>query len=104
MVLGSPLNALAVRPPFREYHLIDLDGDKIDGLRELIGQRQDVFLHTGDCNDVLLGKVFPRVLFEDYKRGPCLLDPYALTLDWKVIKRAGAMGRWTFLSIFQSMT
>jgi three-Cys-motif partner protein len=24
MVLGSPLNALLVEPPFREYHLIDL--------------------------------------------------------------------------------
>ncbi|MGC2089045.1 MAG: three-Cys-motif partner protein TcmP, partial [Candidatus Acidiferrales bacterium] len=24
-VLGSPLNALNVRPPFREYHLIDIE-------------------------------------------------------------------------------
>ena len=28
MVLGSPLNALNVHPPFREYHLIDLDGTR----------------------------------------------------------------------------
>jgi three-Cys-motif partner protein len=45
MVLGSPLNALLVRPPFREFHLIDLDGDKIEGLRALIGPRKDVFLY-----------------------------------------------------------
>jgi three-Cys-motif partner protein len=96
MVLGSPLNALLVQPPFREYHLIDLDGDKVDGLGEMIGNRKDVFLHKGDCNEVLLREVFPKVQRDDfsgggYKRGLCLLDPYALTLDWKVIHEAGTM-------------
>jgi three-Cys-motif partner protein len=91
MVLGSPLNALLVRPPFREYHLVDLDGDKIAALGQSIGERKDVFLHKGDCNQVLLRDVFPKVLREDFKRGLCLLDPYGLTLDWKVIRRAGEM-------------
>jgi len=91
MVLGSPLNALLVRPPFREYHLIDLDGDKIEGLSKIIGKRQDVLLHHGNCNEVLLRDVFPNVRREDFKRGLCLLDPYGLTLDWKVIRKAGSM-------------
>jgi three-Cys-motif partner protein len=91
MVLGSPLNALLVRPPFREYHLIDLDGDKIAALGQSIGERKDVLLHKGDCNQVLLRDVFPKVLREDFRRGLCLLDPYGLTLDWKVIQRAGEM-------------
>jgi three-Cys-motif partner protein len=91
MVLGSPLNALLVQPPFREYHLIDMDGDKINGLREMIGTRLDVFLHTGNCNRILMDEVFPRVQRRDFRRGLCLLDPYALTLDWKVIQEAGAM-------------
>jgi three-Cys-motif partner protein len=91
MVLGSPLNALLVRPPFREYHLIDLDGDKIAGLGRYIGERRDVFLHQGNCNQVLLRDVFPKVLREDFRRGLCLLDPYGLTLDWKVIQMAGEM-------------
>jgi three-Cys-motif partner protein len=91
MVLGSPLNALLVQPPFREYHLIDLDGDKIQGLRDVIGKRQDVFLHKGNCNDVLLQQVFPKVQRKDLKRGLCLLDPYGLTLDWRVIREAGSM-------------
>jgi len=60
-VLGSPLNALLVQPPFREYHSIDLDGDRIAGLDEVIGQRSDVFLHEGNCNEVLLPDGFPRV-------------------------------------------
>jgi len=91
MVLGSPLNALLVQPPFREYHLIDLDGDKIGALNEAIGKRRDVFLHKGNCNQVLLRDVFPKVRREDYRRGLCLLDPYGLTLDWKVIREAGSM-------------
>jgi three-Cys-motif partner protein len=91
MVLGSPLNALQVRPPFREYHLIDLDGDKAVGLRNLVGNRSDVYIYPGDCNVVLPAKVFPRVRFEDFKRGLCILDPYGLHLDWEVIRSAGAM-------------
>jgi three-Cys-motif partner protein len=91
MVLGSPLNALLVQPPFREYHLIDLDGDKIVGLNKMIGKREDVFLHTGNCNRVLLEEVFPKVQRKHYRRGLCLLDPYALSLDWKVIQEAGDM-------------
>ncbi len=96
MVLGSPLNALQVRPPFREYHLIDLDGDKIDGLNERIGKRRDVFLYKGNCNQVLLQEVFPKVQRQDFKdggfkRGLCLLDPYKLTLNWEVIREAGSM-------------
>ena len=91
MVPGSPLNALFVNPPFREFHLVDLDGDKIDGLRTLIGDRRDVHLYQGDCNLVLLQQVFPKVQFKDYKRGLCLLDPYKLTLNWGVIREAGKM-------------
>ncbi len=91
MVPGSPLNALVVNPPFREFHLVDLDGDKIDGLRALIGDRKDVHLYHGDCNLVLLQQVFPKVQFKDYRRGLCLLDPYKLTLDWNVIQEAGTM-------------
>jgi three-Cys-motif partner protein len=91
MVLGSPLNALLVDPPFREFHLVDLDGGKIDGLQELIGERDDVRLYQGDCNRVLQEQIFPKVQFKDYRRGLCLLDPYKLTLNWDVIHEAGSM-------------
>lgn len=43
-VPGSPLNALNLDPPFKEYFLIDLDGDKIEHLRKLIGDRRGVHL------------------------------------------------------------
>src|SRR5579863_8811302 len=89
-VPGSPLNALHVSPPFREYHLIDIHSKKVKNLRDLVGSR-DVFIYEGDCNHVLLEKVFPRVKYEDYRRGLCILDPYGLDLHWKVIEAAGQM-------------
>jgi three-Cys-motif partner protein len=88
LVPGSPLNALAVNPPFQELHLIDLDGARVDHLKELTAGRSDVFIYQGDANDVLMREVFPRVRYEDYKRGLCLLDPYGLTLSWEVIANA----------------
>jgi three-Cys-motif partner protein len=90
-VLGSPLNALNVEPPFREYHLIDVAPDKIESLNNLIGTRSDVSLYQGDCNKILLEKIFPLVQYKDYRRGLCLLDPYGLHLDWHVILTAGKM-------------
>jgi three-Cys-motif partner protein len=90
-VAGSPLNALLVDPPFPEVHLIDLDGTKAAQLQKVVGSRQGVFVHTGDANDVLLNTVFPRCRFEDFHRALCLLDPYALSVNWKVIETAGKM-------------
>ncbi|MFQ5741545.1 MAG: three-Cys-motif partner protein TcmP [Acidobacteriota bacterium] len=90
-VPGSPLNALAVQPPFREYHLIDIDEDKVDTLRHWVGGRKDVYLHPGNCNKILLASVFPRVQYRDYRRGLCILDPYGLHLNWTVISTAGKM-------------
>src|SRR5437762_633933 len=45
MVKGSPLNALLVQPPFHEFHFIDLDGGKAKRLKELSGNRGDVFVY-----------------------------------------------------------
>jgi three-Cys-motif partner protein len=90
-VTGSPLNALQVKPPFREYHFIDLDSNKVANLRKIVGNRPDVHFYEGDCNSILLDRVFPRAKFENYRRALCLLDPYGLHLDWKVIETAGQM-------------
>jgi len=91
-IKGSPVNAILVKPPFCEYHLIDLDQKKIALLKEIVEGRADVHVHEGDGNDILLKNVFTRVLFKDYRRGLCLLDPYGLDLKWEVIQTAGQMG------------
>lgn len=92
LVPGSPLNALAVDPPFRELHLIDLDGEKVENLRQLTKDHGEVFIYQGDCNEILLREVFPTVRYEAYKRALCLLDPYGLTLRWEVIEKAASLG------------
>jgi three-Cys-motif partner protein len=88
---GSPQIAVATEPPFREYHFIDLDGSKVENLRSLFQGRSNVHIYEGDCNRIMLEEVFPKVKYEDYRRGLCLLDPYGLHLDWEVIRTAGQM-------------
>lgn len=89
LVLGSPLNALQVKPPFEEYHFIELDANKVGELYKRAGERKDIYIYEGDCNKILLEKVFPKARYEDYTRALCLLDPYGLHLNWEVIKTAG---------------
>jgi three-Cys-motif partner protein len=91
LIPGSPRRALQIQPPFREFFFVDMDGDKVEHLRRFVGERQDVHIHHGDCNRVLLKDVFPHIRFEDYRRALCLLDPYGLDLEWTVISEAGRL-------------
>ena len=90
-VPGSPLNALSVEPPFKEYHFIDLNRAKLASLGEIAQDSNNVHIYEVDCNQILLDKIFPQVSYEQYRRGLCLLDPYGLHLNWMVIATAGAM-------------
>jgi three-Cys-motif partner protein len=58
-VHGSPTNALGVQPPFREYHFIDMSAAKIENLHRIAGTRKDVSIYEGDCNEVLLRRIYP---------------------------------------------
>ncbi len=89
VVDGSPLIALKTNPPFAEYHFIDADPRRAGQLRDLSGDRKDVFIYSEDCNSVLLRDVFPRARYKDYRRALLLLDPYNINLTWEVIETAG---------------
>jgi three-Cys-motif partner protein len=91
-VAGSPLNALNVQPPFREYHFIDLNAANVENLQRLAGSRTDVKVYEGDCNEILIREIFPTLEFETYRRALCLLDPYGLNLKWEVMLQAGQLG------------
>jgi len=88
---GSPLNALNVRPPFKRYFLIDISGGRLQLLRRATGARNDVELLEGNCNTVLLERVFPQIQYGQRRRALCLLDPYGLDLDWRVTQTAGQL-------------
>ena len=90
-VNGSPQIALNISPPFKEYYFIDINGDKVTELTKITSNHPEAHVLQGDCNSKLLSDVFPKIKFEDYKRGLCLLDPYGLDLKWQVIKTAGQM-------------
>ncbi|MDP9338999.1 MAG: three-Cys-motif partner protein TcmP [Acidobacteriota bacterium] len=89
LVEGSPLIALNTEPPFYEYHFIDSDADRAKQLRKLAGSRTDVFIYSGDCNEVLRRDVFPRAQYSEYRRALCLLDPYNIDLEWGILEAAG---------------
>jgi three-Cys-motif partner protein len=91
LVPGSPQIALDIIPPFKEYYFIDIDGAKVVELNKIVADRPEAHVLEGDCNSKLLTDVFPNVMYRDYRRGLCLLDPYGLDLDWEVTKTAGQM-------------
>lgn len=86
---GSP--TLALQKDFSHYHFIDLDETRIDLLKRLAKGRSNVSIHLGDCNQLLLGKIFPLCKYEDFRRALCLLDPYGLNPKWEVVQTAGQM-------------
>jgi three-Cys-motif partner protein len=92
IIPGSPQNALSIEPPFSEYVYIDLDKSKVDELQKIAGKLQNIHVYHGDCNEILINKVFPSFTKMSKKRALCLLDPYGLHLNWDTIKMAGDLG------------
>lgn len=103
LVSGSPEIALNINPPFKEYYFIEIAGAKVAELRNKVANRPEVHVLQGDCNSILLTDVFPKVMYKDFRRGLCLLDPYGLDWDWEVIKTAGDMKSIDMFLNFQVM-
>ena len=86
---GSPLQVLGIEPPFDEYHFIELDETKSRTLTHFTAGRRNVHVYPGDCNEHLVERIFPQIRYDQYQRALCLLDPYGLQLDWRVLQIAG---------------
>lgn len=89
IIEGSPTRALSVEPPFEAFHFIDLNEERVDRLKQIAGARDNVLIHHGDCNDILVRKVFPQISYGRRERALCILDPYGLHLNWETIAAAG---------------
>jgi three-Cys-motif partner protein len=48
-----------------------------------------VHVYQGDCNDVLVDGIFPRISYARRERALCILDPYGLQLNWETIRAEG---------------
>jgi|SRR3990172_8826160 len=88
VIQGSPLNALEVQPSFTEYYFIDLDEERVNLFEEIAKENPRVHAYQGDCNEILLNKIFPIFTYESFKRALCILDPYKINIEWKTIKKA----------------
>ncbi|MCX7021634.1 MAG: three-Cys-motif partner protein TcmP [bacterium] len=88
---NSPVNAVEVMPPFDKFLFIDLKGNKIDYLKNTLGEKKTIRYETGDCNPILLN-ILPKITKDRRERALCILDPYGLDIDWKVVELAGTMG------------
>ena len=67
LIHGSPARALAIRPRFTYHHFIEMEGTRARRLRQTNPQ-PDVTVCQGDCNEILLGEVFPECRYEDFRR------------------------------------
>jgi three-Cys-motif partner protein len=89
IIEGSPTRALTVEPPFDFLHFVDINGARVAELKRLSADRSNVSVYQGDCNEVLVGQVFPKISFAGRQRALCILDPYGLHLNWETIRAAG---------------
>jgi len=90
LIAGSPARVLAIKPQFSHYHFVEMDAARAKRLHKM-GEQQNVTVHQGDCNEVLLKEIFPQCRYEDFRRALCLLDPYELNPNWEVVETAGKM-------------
>jgi three-Cys-motif partner protein len=91
MISGSPLIVLDTKPPFKEYYFIDNNKAKVAELQRLAGNKSNVHIIFGDCNQKLISDVYPKVRWEDFRRGLLLIDPYGIHVRWHVMETAGKM-------------
>jgi three-Cys-motif partner protein len=71
---------------------VDSDEGRASELKRLSAGKSNVHIHHGDCSEVLISQVFPRISYTNRQRALCVLDPYGLHLDWKAIQIAGKSG------------
>ena len=57
---GSPKQALETKPPFSRLHFVDIDPERVNALRAMTVGRDEAKVWEGDCNQILMEKVFPK--------------------------------------------
>ncbi|WP_261665248.1 three-Cys-motif partner protein TcmP [Deinococcus sp. Marseille-Q6407] len=89
---GSPLIAASVKPPFKEYFLIEKGLKNVNQLKaelaadEYSGIRQHIHLQRGDFN-----KEVASILRQMQRNLPTfyLMDPEGLELEWETVRQIG---------------
>jgi three-Cys-motif partner protein len=85
LIEASVSRVLSIKPPFKQYHLVEIDPKRLEMLRARTKKSPNIFLYEGDAN-LVLPRIFSEVRFDQLRRAFCLLDPYKLQdLRWETI-------------------
>jgi three-Cys-motif partner protein len=91
---GSPRVALSIRWPFHSYTFIEKEPWRVQRLHELEQEFPErvIEIYEGDCNQIIVGRIVPRITYEKRNRGFVFLDPFGMDLEWITVKRIAETG------------
>jgi three-Cys-motif partner protein len=101
--LSPAAAATRLNPGFFHHYLIDVDKQKADELRDLIGENDTVDIVPGDCNKVVLEQLIPLLKRHRSYRALVFLDPYKLELEWELVRELGYTGQVDMFLNFPEM-
>jgi len=86
---GSPIVALKVKYPFKGYIFIEKTDWRVERLKELIRQYPDtdIQIKHGDCNNIIINEIVPKIRYENFNRGIIFLDPFGMDVEWHTIEK-----------------
>jgi len=86
---GSPRVALTIQYPFRSYVFIEKTPWRVQGLQELRAEfpERDIRIREGDCNQIIVTEVTPRIRYENLNRGLIFLDPFGMDIKWSTVEK-----------------
>lgn len=84
---GSPIKALQTEPRFDGYWFIEMDPRRIERVKELKVQfsEHSINVYQGNCNEILLNEVIPKLATFSNTRAFVFLDPYGLQVKWETV-------------------
>lgn len=85
-IIGSPVRALEVDPPFSKYIFIDVNQKRIESLERLksLHSSHNIEVIHGDANRVL--NTLASQVRRDRAHSLVFLDPYGLEIDFKTVE------------------
>jgi len=89
---GSPRCALTIENPFTAYFFIEKTKWRIRRLQSLKKKfdNLEIIIKEGDCNKIL-SELIPKFTYGSRTRALLFLDPFGMSVDWKIIEKAATM-------------
>jgi three-Cys-motif partner protein len=91
---GSPRVALSIKWPFHSYTFIEKDPRRVEILHELEEEfsGRTIYIYEGDCNQIIVEKIVPRISYKKRNRGFVFLDPFSMDIEWETLEKIAGTG------------